>query len=55
LAERFLAFAADPALVARLGQLARRFAEEHTWDRAAQATEAHLTSCLAAAPGGRTL
>lgn len=55
LAERFLAFAADPALVARLGQAARRFAEEHTWDRAAQATEAHLTSCLAAAPGGRTL
>ena len=55
LAERFLAFAADPALVTRLGQQARRFAEEHTWDRAAQATEAHLTSCLAAAPGGRTL
>jgi glycosyltransferase involved in cell wall biosynthesis len=55
LAERFLAFAADPALVQRIGQQARRFAEEHTWDRAAQATEAHLTSCLAAAPGGRTL
>lgn len=55
LAERFLAFAADPALIARLGRQARRFAEEHTWDRAALATEAHLTSCLAAAPGGRTL
>lgn len=55
LAGRFLAFAADPALVQRLGHQARRFAEEHTWDRAAQATEAHLTSCLAAAPGGRTL
>ena len=55
LAERFLAFAADPALMTRLGQAARRFAEAHTWDRAALATEAHLTSCLSAVPGGRTL
>ena len=25
------------------------------WDRAAERTEAHLVSCLAATPGGRTL
>ena len=55
LAERFLAFAADPALVERLGRAARTFAEALTWDRAALATEAHLTSCLATVPGGRTL
>ena len=55
LAERFLALAADPALVARLGEQGRRFAEGLTWDRAAERTEAHLASCLAAAPGGRTL
>lgn len=55
LAERFLAFAADPALVERLGRAARTFAEALTWDRAALATEAHLRSCLATVPGGRTL
>ena len=55
LAERFLAFAADPALVERLGRQARTFAEALTWDRAALATEAHLTSCLATAAGGRSL
>ncbi len=55
LAERFLAFAADPALVERLGRAGRTFAEALTWDRAALATEAHLTSCLATVPGGRTL
>lgn len=55
LAERLLTFAADPALVERLGAQGRRFAEALTWDRAAELTEAHLASCLAAAPGGRTL
>jgi glycosyltransferase involved in cell wall biosynthesis len=55
LAERFLAFATDPALVERLGRSARVFAEGLTWDRAALATEAHLTSCLATVPGGRSL
>jgi glycosyltransferase involved in cell wall biosynthesis len=55
LAGRLLAFAADPALVERLGAAGRRFAEGLTWDRAADRTEAHLASCLAAAPGGRTL
>lgn len=54
-AERLLAFAADPALVERLGAQGRRFAEALTWDRTAELTEAHLASCLAAAPGGHTL
>jgi glycosyltransferase involved in cell wall biosynthesis len=53
LAERLLAFAADPALIERLGIQARRFAEGLTWDHAADRTEAHLTSCLAAITGGR--
>lgn len=42
LAGRMLELAGDPALVARLGAAARRFAEEHTWERAADATEAQL-------------
>jgi glycosyltransferase involved in cell wall biosynthesis len=42
LAERMLALAADPALVARLGQAGRAFAAGLTWEAAAQATEAHL-------------
>src|SRR5256712_8076486 len=33
--------AADPALVARLGRGARAFAEQLSWARAAEATEAH--------------
>ena len=39
LAERMLQLAADPALVERLGAEARRFAEAHSWDRTADATE----------------
>lgn len=42
LAERLLALAADPPLVARLGAHARTFAEGLTWEAAARATEAHL-------------
>ncbi len=42
LAARMLELAGDPALVERLGAGARRFAEEHTWERAAEATERHL-------------
>jgi glycosyltransferase involved in cell wall biosynthesis len=42
LAERMLALAGDPALVARLGGAARTFAEGLSWDAAARATEAHL-------------
>ena len=55
LADRMLAFAADPALVERLGVSGRTFAEGLTWDHAAELTEAHLTSCLTAARGGRPL
>jgi glycosyltransferase involved in cell wall biosynthesis len=36
--------AASPALVRRLGERARRFAEGFTWDRAADETERHLLS-----------
>jgi glycosyltransferase involved in cell wall biosynthesis len=52
LAERYLALADDPALVERLGRQARQFAEAHSWERAALATEAHLTSLIAAARRG---
>ena len=38
--------AADPALVARLGAQARRFAETFTWERAADETERHLQQVL---------
>ena len=41
--------AGDPALVARLGTQARRFAESFTWERAAAETERHL---LASRQGG---
>src|SRR2546422_6317451 len=37
---RMAALAADPALVARLGRGARAFAEQLSWARAAEATEA---------------
>ncbi len=47
LAERLLALAADPALVARLGRGARAFAEQLSWERAARATEAHLHRVIA--------
>ncbi|HYK83496.1 MAG TPA: glycosyltransferase family 4 protein [Gemmatimonadales bacterium] len=47
LAERMLALAADPALVARLGRGARAFAELLSWDRAAAATERHLERVIA--------
>jgi glycosyltransferase involved in cell wall biosynthesis len=47
LAERMLALAADPGLVARLGRGARAFAEQFSWERAARATEAHLHRVIA--------
>lgn len=47
LAERMLALAADPALVARLGRGARAFAQQLSWERAAGATEAHLDRIIA--------
>lgn len=50
LAERMLELAGDPALVARLGAAARFLAAPLTWERAAQATAAHLERIIA---GGR--
>jgi glycosyltransferase involved in cell wall biosynthesis len=47
LADRMLALAADPGLVARLGRGARAFAEQLSWERAARATEAHLHRVIA--------
>jgi glycosyltransferase involved in cell wall biosynthesis len=42
-----LQLATDPALVATLGQAARRHAEAHSWDAAATAVECHLTDLAA--------
>jgi glycosyltransferase involved in cell wall biosynthesis len=47
LAERMLALAADPGLVARLGRAARVFAEGLSWEAAARATEAQLQRVIA--------
>jgi glycosyltransferase involved in cell wall biosynthesis len=47
LAQRMLALAADPGLVARLGRGGRVFAERLSWERAARATEAHLEHAIA--------
>jgi len=47
LADRMLALAADPAVVERLGQAARRFAEGLSWDSAARATLAHIEKTVA--------
>ena len=42
LAARMLDLAANPALVEQLGMAGRRFAESHSWERAADLTESHL-------------
>jgi glycosyltransferase involved in cell wall biosynthesis len=47
LAQRMLQVAGEPSLVERLGSAARRFAEDHTWERSAQATERHLQDLIA--------
>lgn len=47
LADRLLALAGDAALVERLGQAARGFAEGLSWDAAARATLAHLERTMA--------
>jgi glycosyltransferase involved in cell wall biosynthesis len=46
LAERMLALARDPALVARLGEGARAFAATLSWDAAAAATARHLDAVI---------
>lgn len=48
LAARMLELAGAPELVARLGAQGRRFAETLTWESAAEQTEAHLLSTIAA-------
>ncbi len=47
LAARMLELAADPELVARLGEAARRFAVRLTWERTANETEHHLRDIIA--------
>jgi glycosyltransferase involved in cell wall biosynthesis len=47
LAARMLELAGNPAVVARLGAAARRFAERLTWERAAAETERHLHDIIA--------
>ncbi len=47
LSARMLEIADNPALVARLGAAARRFAERLTWERAAAETERHLQDIIA--------
>jgi glycosyltransferase involved in cell wall biosynthesis len=47
LARRMLELAGDPMLVAKLGQGARAFAAGLSWDRAVEATEAHLAGVIA--------
>lgn len=44
LAERMLALAEDPGLVARLGRQARSFAQELSWARSAEQTESWMES-----------
>lgn len=46
MAERLEALAADPALVARLGERGRAFAASFTWERAAAETAAHLAEVV---------
>ncbi|HEY7479815.1 MAG TPA: glycosyltransferase family 4 protein [Gemmatimonadales bacterium] len=47
LAARMLELAGDPALVARLGDAARRFAVQLTWERSAAETQRHLQDIIA--------
>jgi glycosyltransferase involved in cell wall biosynthesis len=51
LADRMIELADSPLLVQRLGQQARRFAEELTWERTAAATERHLTDIITGQAG----
>jgi glycosyltransferase involved in cell wall biosynthesis len=47
LADRLRRLLQDPALRDRLGESARRFAEQFTWERSADMTETHLAAVLA--------
>jgi glycosyltransferase involved in cell wall biosynthesis len=52
LAARMAELADSPALVTRLGERARRFAEGLTWERTAAATEQHLRDIIEGPAGG---
>jgi glycosyltransferase involved in cell wall biosynthesis len=51
LAAKMVELADSLPLVARLGERARRFAEGHSWERTALATERHLTEIIEGSPG----
>ena len=46
LADAMARLASDPPLVARFGAAAWKFAQDFTWDRAAELTEAHLSEVI---------
>jgi glycosyltransferase involved in cell wall biosynthesis len=50
LADRMLQLAGDRPLTERLGRQARAFAEELTWEAAAEMTESHLLETIGAGP-----
>jgi glycosyltransferase involved in cell wall biosynthesis len=50
LAGEMLRLAGDPALVDRLGRAARVWAEQLTWDAAAEVVEQHLLNLAAGVP-----
>jgi glycosyltransferase involved in cell wall biosynthesis len=52
LAIRMVELADSPALVARLGERGRRFAEELTWERTSAATERHLRDIIEGSAAG---
>jgi glycosyltransferase involved in cell wall biosynthesis len=52
LAARMVELADWPSLVTRLGERARRCAEELTWERTAEATEQHLKDIIQGSAGG---
>jgi glycosyltransferase involved in cell wall biosynthesis len=54
LAQRMLELAGNPSLVARLGRAGRVFAEGLSWERAADATDAHLQRVIAEGGGERS-
>jgi glycosyltransferase involved in cell wall biosynthesis len=51
LAAALARLAAEPTTAFRMGSAARAFAADHTWERTAGETEAHLREILAASAG----
>jgi len=54
MARRMLEFAADPDLVSRLGQAARRHAEQLSWEDAADQTAGQLEGLIHSGPSAKT-